>query len=106
MKFLCLSYGAEEDWRELPATEQQTLLAQDDALRQRGDVVAAVGEPTRVSAWNGTPCVERGPFSQATLPLAGFSLIEADDLDEALEIMAATPCARARGVVEVWPVRS
>jgi hypothetical protein len=36
--------------------------------------------------------------------LAGFSLIEAADLEEAIRLVADTPCARAKGAVELWPV--
>ncbi len=40
----------------------------------------------------------------AELPLAGFMLIEADSLDQAVAMVADTPCAVAHGVVEVWPL--
>jgi hypothetical protein len=36
--------------------------------------------------------------------VAGFSVIEADTLAEAVELVAGTPCAVAHGVVEVWPL--
>ena len=38
------------------------------------------------------------------LPVAGFGLIEAADLDQAIAMVAGTPCAVAYGVVEVWPL--
>lgn len=38
------------------------------------------------------------------LPLAGFAIIEAADLTEAINMVAQTPCAVAHGVVEVWPL--
>ena len=41
---------------------------------------------------------------RADLPVAGFALLEAASLDEAIERVAGTPCAVAHGVVEVWPV--
>ncbi|TMC48801.1 MAG: hypothetical protein E6J14_10120 [Chloroflexi bacterium] len=37
--------------------------------------------------------------------LAGFSVIEARDLDEAIELVSKTPCAVARGAIEVRPLR-
>ncbi|HWU14790.1 MAG TPA: YciI family protein, partial [Caulobacter sp.] len=48
--------------------------------------------------------VTQGPFLSADLPLAGFALIEAADLEAAIEIAARSPCAVAQGVVEVWPL--
>jgi hypothetical protein len=38
------------------------------------------------------------------LPLAGFALLDAASLEEAVERVAGTPCAVAHGVVEVWPL--
>ena len=54
MKFLCLAYGAEQDWLELTPHEQADLLAQDEVIRNRGNFMAAV-EPTvtTVTAWDG-----------------------------------------------------
>ena len=46
----------------------------------------------------------QGPFLSAGLPVAGFALIEAPDLAAAIRIAAASPCAVAQGVVEVWPL--
>jgi hypothetical protein len=41
---------------------------------------------------------------QTDLPIAGFALVEAATIDEAVDLVAGTPCAVAHGVVEVWPV--
>ncbi|MGO2110481.1 MAG: hypothetical protein ACTH31_02595 [Pseudoclavibacter sp.] len=38
------------------------------------------------------------------LPVAGFTVLEADDRDHAIALVAHTPCAVAHGVVEVWPM--
>jgi len=46
-----------------------------------------------------------GPFMSSTLPVAGFAVIDAASLAEAVEIASQTPCAVAHGVVEVWPLR-
>ncbi len=105
MKFLVLAYGHELDWQALGKREQEELLAQDQTLRQRGDLVAALGAPvTTVRAWDGEPLASQGPFGVAPLPLAGFGIIEAADLEEAVRLVANTPCARARGAVELRPV--
>src|SRR5512140_3558545 len=105
MRFLVLAYGAEKDWEALTRGEQEALLAQDEVLRQRGDLVAAV-EPaaTTVRAWDGTPTVTAGPYASAGAPMAGFGIIEAADLDEAISLVTNTPCARARGAVELRPI--
>jgi hypothetical protein len=105
MKYLCLAYGDEEAWNALTKKEQDDLLAQDEVLRKRGDLVAAV-EPTAttVTAWDGTPTTTDRAFASARVPLAGFGIIEAADLSEAIRLIADTPCARARGAVELRPI--
>ena len=45
-----------------------------------------------------------GPFISSSLPIAGFALIEADNIASAVEVVAASPCAVAHGVVEVRPL--
>jgi hypothetical protein len=40
----------------------------------------------------------------APLPLAGFAIIEAADMAEAIRLVAKSPCAVAHGTVEVWPL--
>ncbi len=105
MKFLCLAYGAEGDWLQLSAAERDALLAQDDVLRRRGDLVVAVEDgAATLRAWDGTPEVVPGAFARSDVPLAGFSVIEAESLDEVVRLVSGTPCARARGAIEIRPI--
>ena len=104
MKFLCLGYGSEEDWNALSKGEQDKLLAQDEVLRGQGAIVAPLQEATTVRAPKGQVITQDGPFVESSLPLAGFALIDARDLNEAIALVSKTPCANAGGAVEVWPV--
>jgi hypothetical protein len=104
MKYLCLAYGDEKKWTALSKSEQDKFLAQDQVLIKRGDYVAAVNPATTVQAPNGKVVKIEGPFANAKVPLAGFSLIEARDLDEVIELVSKTPCAQAGGAIEVWPI--
>jgi hypothetical protein len=65
------------------------------------------GEPVQVRNHDGAG-VDRsdGPFLRSDLPIAGFAVIEAADLEEAVRLVSGTPCAVANGVVEVWPLKS
>jgi YCII-related domain len=47
---------------------------------------------------------ENSAYLSSALPVAGFAVIEAADLAEAIKIVSKTPCAVAHGVVEVWPL--
>lgn len=105
MKFLVLAYGSEEDWNALSQAEQEELLAQDDVLRRRGGLVAAVGpDVTTVRSWDGGPKTRGEPVASLPVPLAGFGVIEADDVQHAIRLVADTPCARAKGAVEIRPI--
>jgi hypothetical protein len=46
-----------------------------------------------------------GPFMSSDFPVAGFAIIEADDLAAAIEKVSRVPCAVTHGVVEVWPLK-
>lgn len=47
---------------------------------------------------------ENGAYMTSSLPVAGFTILEADDLGDAIALVSTTPCAVAHGVVEVWPM--
>jgi hypothetical protein len=102
MNYLCLAYGAEADWKALNEKEQNELLAQDKIIQERGALMAAV-EPavTTVRAWEGKAVVAEGSFAPLDAPLAGFSVIEAADIDEVIRLVADTPCTRERGAIEI-----
>jgi len=105
MKFLCLAYGDAKDWNALTSKEQQEMLAQDEALRERGTLMAAVQtHVVKVRAWAGEPNATEGAFAQSGVPLAGFSIVDADDVDEVVQLVAGTPCARAKGWIEIRPI--
>jgi hypothetical protein len=42
---------------------------------------------------------------RSELPIAGFAVIDAADIDEAIALVSKTPCAVAHGIVEVWPLK-
>jgi len=105
MKFLCLAYGAEKDWNVLTTGERNALLAQDEVIRGRGATMAAVQNAvTTVRAWDGVPVTTDATFAKSSVPLAGFSIIEAADVEEVVRLVAGTPCARAKGAIEVRPI--
>jgi hypothetical protein len=105
MKYLCLAYGAEKDWIALSKEEQDALLAQDAAIRKRGALMAAVTpDITTVRAWDGKPVTTHDGVAALAAPLAGFSIIEASDLEQVVGLVADTPCARAGGAIEIRPI--
>jgi len=106
MKYLCLVYLEGAKMRAVPDTE---CMACGDGFRSRGVLVAAealqpVETATTVRVRNGRVSVTDGPFAETKEQLAGFYLIEARDLNEAIQAAAKIPPAR-EGSVEVRPVR-
>lgn len=92
---------------ELTGAQQQALLAEDEILRTSGrcEAMSAVEDNvTTVTAWDGEPSIAAGSFARSSVPLAGFTIIEAADRDEAIQWIHKTPCARARGAIEIWPL--
>jgi hypothetical protein len=99
MKYLCLACGGEKDWNAPSKNEQ------DEVIRKRGALMGAMGTAvTTVRAWDGKPAMTDGAFANSRAPLAGFSIIEAADLDEVIQLVAQTPCARATGAIEIRPI--
>ena len=105
MKYLCLAYGDGKDWEVLSEAEKTELLANDQKLIDRGDFVTAL-EPTGavVKAWDGVPTRGPIPFAPTSLPLVGFSIIEAESIEQVIDLVADTPCARAKGAIEIRPL--
>jgi hypothetical protein len=106
MKYLCLVYLSEEKWRAVPDRE---CFDCGNGLRASGALLAAeplhaVETATTVRVRNGRVTVTDGPFAETKEQLAGFYLIDAPDLDAAIEIAATIPPAR-EGSIEVRPVR-
>ena len=106
MKYACLVY-LEPD--KLHACEDRECMACGDGFRKRGLLVAAealqpIETATTVRVRNGKVSVTDGPFAETKEHLAGFYLIEAADLNEAIQIASKIPPAR-EGSVEVRPVR-
>jgi hypothetical protein len=106
MKYLCLVYGEE---KEIAAMTDDDCMAYDQALRNRGKCLASEAlQPAHTAAVvrvrNGKVSVRDGPFAETKELLAGFYLIDAADLNEAVQVASQIPPARV-GTIEVRPVR-
>lgn len=106
MKYLLLVYGEEEKLRQLDDLE---CLAFDESIRDSGHCIASealqpVATATTVRVRNSKASVTDGPFAETKECLAGFYMIEAKDLDEAVRLASRIPPAEV-GSIEVRPVR-
>jgi len=103
--FITIGYGDRQGYERTPEAVRNAAHANDELLRQQGAVVGVAGAPVQVRnpAATGTR-TQPGPFMSSQLPIAGFAVIEAEDIHAAIEMVSRSPCAVAHGVVEVWPL--
>lgn len=104
-KFLAIGYGNREGYDRTPEAIRALAHAQDADLVAAGAVTGIAGHPVQLRNPDalGIESTE-GQFMSAGLPVAGFTLIEAADLDAAIQKLSGVPCAVAHGVVEIWPM--
>ncbi len=106
MKYLCLVYS---DERKLEGWDDAECMACAQSFQDDGKMVAAqalqpVHTATTLRVRDGKVSITDGPFAETKEQLAGFYLLDAANLDEALKLAAKIPPARV-GSIEVRPIR-
>jgi len=104
-KFVTIGYGDEAGYRRTDSSVRDAAHAHDQRLKASGALIGIARTPTQVRN-PGAAGVQTtsGAYLRSDLPIAGFAVIEAKDIDEAVALVSKTPCAVADGVVEVWPL--
>jgi hypothetical protein len=104
-RFVTIGYGDREGYDRTHPRVRDAAHAHDERLRASGADMGIAGPPVQVRNHDAAGVeTESGPFMRSSLPLAGFAVIEAASMTEAVELASRTPCAVAQGVVEVWPL--
>jgi hypothetical protein len=112
MKFVCLGYIEPEKWETATQSEQKQMMeecfAYDDVLRKNGHFVG--GEALQMARhaatlwWkDGKVVVTDGPYAETKEQLGGILLLEARDMDHAIELMSKHPGVRLGGPFEIRP---
>ena len=113
MKYLCLIYQDEDAMNSLPPGEWRALMEEcashTQSLLQNqhfvdGNILASVHSATTIKARQNKLLTTDGPFAETKEQLAGYCLVEARDLNEAIQLASKLPPIRY-GSVEVRPVR-
>jgi hypothetical protein len=110
MKYALLIYpGALEEYERLPEETRQSITGEYVALAQEPGVLGAeqlqpAESATTVRVEDGRTLTTDGPFADSKEILGGVYLLEADNLDRALDLAARIPAARMGGAVEVRPL--
>jgi hypothetical protein len=105
-KFITVGYGDEAGYKRTEPSLREAAHAHDARMKAGGALIGMAGGPVQVRN-HGDAGVQTtvGSFMRSTLPIAGFAVIEAKDMQEAIALVSKTPCAVAYGVVEVWPLQ-
>ena len=112
MKYALLIYASEQEWASQSEEQAQAVNQEymaftkdiiDRGLMKGGEALQGTATATTVRVRDGETLTTDGPFAETKEQLGGFYLVEAKDLDEAIEVAARIPDVR-RGSIEVRPV--
>ena len=108
MQYMLLIYGNDTEWEQRSDEEKAAIYAEYAAVSQSPGITGGAElQPgttaTTVRVENGDALTTDGPFAESKEVLGGYFLLEADDLDAAIDIASRIPAART-GAVEVRPV--
>jgi hypothetical protein len=112
MKYLCLIYRQDEKLATMSKSDLDALMGEyfqfSESIKKSGHYIAGealepVASATTVRVRNGKMSSTDGPFAETQEQLGGFYMIEAKDLNEAMQIAARVPGARI-GSIEVRPI--
>ena len=112
MRYLCLIYDEERKWGEMAKEEADAMMGEyfafTEGVRASGHYVAGealqpVETATTVRVRNGRLSTTDGPFAETKEQLGGYYLIEARDLNDAIQVAAKIPSARI-GSIEIRPI--
>lgn len=112
MKFVCLGYYDETQWNALSEAEQTAMMencfAYDDELRRGGHILGgealqSIQNTATLRYQNGNVVVTDGPYAETKEQIGGLLMLEARDLNHAIQLMSLHPGVRS-GPFEIRPV--
>lgn len=112
MKYLCLIYDDEKQWQKFPKDVQDKYLGEygafTESIKKSGQYVGAnqlhpSHTATTVRSRNGKVSTTDGPFMETKEQLGGYYLVEAKDLNDAIQVASRIPSAKV-GSIEVRPI--
>ncbi|HEY5053069.1 MAG TPA: YciI family protein [Solirubrobacterales bacterium] len=111
MKYMLQIYQGDaiNEWEEMSEQDQGAVMKEYMAIRETegvtaGDQLQAPETATTVRVQDGRTLTTDGPFAETKEAIGGYFMLEADDLDAAIEIASRVPAARLGGAIEVRPV--
>ena len=114
VKYLCLIYDDESKWGTMPQAEAEAMMGEyfafTEGIKKSGHYLGGEAlKPTQTASTvrvrSGKISTTDGPFAETKEQLGGYYLIDAKDLNDAIQVAAKIPSARI-GSVEVRPIQS
>ncbi len=111
MKYICLGYIDEDKWGGMSESERNTFMDQcfayDDVLRKNGhfaggDALQSARNAVTLRRKNGKVSITDGPYAETKEQLGGILILEAGDLNHAIQLMSEHPGVKA-GPFEIRP---
>src|SRR5262249_30704788 len=111
MKYICLSYLGPLNWETMSERDRKASMeeffAYLDEMRKNGHIIGGEGLQSAETATtlryrNGKVAITDGPYAETKEQLAGFWIVEARDLNHAIQLMSKNPAVRG-GAVEIRP---
>jgi hypothetical protein len=112
MRFVCLGYIDQQKWASIPETERNASMdacfAYDDELRKgahfaAGEALDRASNAVTIRAQNGKVTMTGGPYAETREQLGGILILEARDIDHAIQLISKHPGVRM-GPFEIRPV--
>ena len=112
MKYMLLIYDEEQMWAKLSEAERKQIYAEYGQFSQQvksdgqyvtGAQLQPISAATSVRVRNGKRLLTDGPFAETREQLGGYYLVEAKDLNDAIQVASRIPGARV-GSIEVRPI--
>ena len=111
MKYICMSYLGPINWNTMSESDKKASMeeffAYNEELQKNGHLIGGEGLQGAENAatlrfQNGKVAVTDGPYAETKEQLAGFFIIEARDLNHAIQLMSKNPAVRG-GAIEIRP---
>lgn len=112
MKYLCLGYMEEKKWDDMPEKERNAWMeecfAYDAVLKKNGhfiggEALESVRSSTTLKYRDGRVSITDGPYVETKEQLGGIMILEAQDLNEAIQLISKHPGLRG-GTFEIRPI--
>ena len=104
-KYVTIGYGDQAGYERTAPQVRAAAHANDHELVRSGALVGMAGSPFQVrNPDDSSVQTQTAAFMSSPLPIAEFAIIASANIDEAIKLVAKSPCAVAHGVVEIWPM--